>query len=931
MFAARVPFIPSFLSDDFVRMVASDMGRVHLIARRQIRFINDLVSARELPNSQGPAATFNLRFIAYPRPNRNSSDIEIVFLGKVFNENKRRAVQLAEVLWKKFRAHFPLEDPFNYPLIPVTDADDFMRCLTPIPLDAIQDKNLMEVRKFEDCDPMMGHEGLGYFPHPFSPMLDYSAMGRFLETLASQDQICVASISLQPTQLFHDELVSINRMLSQYRGLWESAERAEGYLEPYRKERFEDLWRTYDPLINQRNHLFAILIQVIGERETPLDVVDALGSEFMNNSTTEPRRWTSLSPQGRQELQIAKDNFRLLEHKIYGETQIAPWTRRLPFLVTAYEASGAFRLPIPPESGYMPGIIVKDEPFVIPSETKPERVSTGEAPEMVVPLGQIIHRGTPTGVDFCLSVQDLKRHALVAGATGSGKTNTCLHILSHLWSECQIPFLVIYPIDKPDYRLLMADEAVRDRLLIFTLGDETVAPFRFNPFYVPRGILLKTHMSRLMRSFMAAFSMWDPLPAIYREALRTVYRQHGWDLIAGKGGDPATTTPTMSEFYEAIVDVSQRLTQGYGREVQGNIRQGSEIRIRDLLHNAGSIINVESQAPLSEIMSRPTVMELGRVGSSEDIALIMGFLLTVLTEQFQSEQRDIPQDKRDRLHVTLIEEAHRLMSAGKFGSEYQADPRAQGGENFSNILAEVRGFGESILIAEQIPTTLVQGAMGNTHVKIMHWLEDAASFSLFNDILNLNERQREHARTLEVGHAILRSKSGRPVHVKVANYLDRFQREVTDAPLIDFLLPDGTHIEDETDASLRAFMRGQIALPSVIPWSPVEHVDRRWGEAACAFCQTPCQYADQVKGISAQALREDAPKIGAAAQEEDWERVRDLCLGRMSAEGSEANVDLAYCYLAYIASQRLRDRGGRTNLEVYPYMKQAVQQFHPED
>jgi hypothetical protein len=35
---------------------------------------------------------------------------------------------------------------------------------------------------------------------------------------------------------------------------------------------------------------------------------------------------------------------------------------------TAHEAYGAFRLPVPPESGYMPGVLVKNEPFVALAE-----------------------------------------------------------------------------------------------------------------------------------------------------------------------------------------------------------------------------------------------------------------------------------------------------------------------------------------------------------------------------------------------------------------------------------------------------------------------------------------------------------------------------------------------------------------------------------
>ena len=924
IWAARVPFIPSFLSDDFVRMIGG-VGRIPLIAGRQIRFINDLCGARDLAGSQDHSATFSIRFIARPSSDSDECDIDIVFLGKIFSENRRRAIELAELLWRKFQAHFPLEDPFNYPLRPVVDADDLMRCLLPLPVESLQPSSITEIRKYEDTDPTMVSVPMGYYPHPFSPVLDHSAMGRLFETLAHQQEICVASISVLPTRLFHDELVNINRMLSQYRDLWESAERAEGFLAPYRKERFEDLWRTYDALIDQRNHLFSVVIQVLGEHEAPMDVVDALGSEFMNNSTDEPRLWSRLSPRDVRELRIAKDNYQLLEHRIWGDPAVAPWTRRLPFLLTAYEAAGAFRLPIPPESGYMPGVAVRDEPFVRPSETALSAIDarrlTG-SPQKVVPLGEIIHRGTPTGATFHLSVEDLKRHALIAGATGSGKTNTCLHVLSHLWSDYGVPFLVLYPIDKPDYRLLMADEGVRDKLLIFTVGDETVAPFRFNPFHVPLGILLRTHLSLLMRSFTAAFTMWDPLPAIYREALRQVYRDHGWNLVTGKGGDAGVTDPTMGDFYDTMVKVSRQLTAEYGKEVQGNLRGASEIRIRDLLHTTSSIINVADPAPLSEILARPTVMELGRVGSSEDIALIMGFLLTTLTEELQSEQRDIPQDRRERLHITLIEEAHRLMSQGSYGSADQADARAKGGEDFSNILAEVRGFGEGILIAEQMPTTLVRGAIGNTHVKIMHWLEDAGSFDLFSDILNLNERQREYARTLGVGQAILRTKSGRPVHIKVENYLDRFQRVVTDAPLIDFSLADGTHIGDETDVSLRAFMRGRIGVPAPVSWEPSQIVRRRWGDAACQFCRVPCRHGESVQTVQATNMQ----GIVEAAKAGNWAKVRNFCIESVRQAFLAPDPDVAYCYLARLAQAPSRD--SRPNLQVYPYIREALQAFH---
>mgnify|MGYP001160601464 CR=1 FL=1 len=919
IFAASVPFIPSFLSSDFIRSLGGGMGRIKQIVLRQFRFINDLANAREL--AEGGVA-FDLRFIAHPaRTPTERATIEIAFLGKVFHPNRRRAAFLGLQLWRKFLSHYPLEDPFNYPLQPVNETD-FARYLMPIPIEQIKPENLLEIRKYEDRDPMLGESVVaGYFPHPFEPVLDFSAMARFLETLSMQQQPCVVSICIQPTQLMTEELRVLNQILVTYERLTQEAQQEQGWLSLYRRERLEILRKTFEPLINQRSHLFMIKVQVIGAQLPPADLLEALGSEFMNNITPEPRQWARQVVSNDRELEIALHNFHFLEHQLWGDSSVDSTVRRLRFLVSAYEAAGAFRLPIPPESGYMPGLMVKDEPFVMPTEVN-------QPTEPSVALGEIIHRGIPTGIPFYISIRELTRHALIGGSTGSGKTNTCLHLLSHLWAENGIPFLVLYPIDKPDYRLLMADRKVRDDLLLFTVGDENTAPFRFNPFAVPPGILLKTHISQLMRCFSAAFSMWDPLPAVYRAAMRQVYRSAGWDLVSGRGGDQNVSTPTMSQFYDAIVQCAETLTADYGREVRGNVKQGAEIRIRDLLDNMGHVVNASEPAPFDEILKRPTVMELGRVGSAEDTALIMGFMMMLISEELQSRFKQIDSAIREQnIHLTLVEEAHRLMPRGNTGSEHMADPRTKGGEDFSNLLAEVRGFGEGVLIAEQIPTNLVQGAIGNTYLKVMHWLEDADSFDLFCEIMNLNERQRNYVRTLERGHVMVRGRNGYPVHVKVNNYLDLFQ-DSGDRPSID-----------DSDSVVRDFMRDRIQIPLAQPWiapsilansdSYTTNGNHQHG-AECRLNPKTCSYYSGVRRIGADLRSSDIQAIVAATNKKDWKSVRHICSKRTADEGLGHDTLAGYCYLYYL-TQNLVGKTNQTVSDRFPSIRNALAHFFDDN
>lgn len=935
-FVTYVPFIPSFLSDDFTRMTVREGSRIKLIEERQIRFLNDLSSCKT-----GAAETFDLRFVSIPQPDQPYNKIHVFFIGKAFGPTEKEARENAVNLWYKFRSFFPLEDPFNYPLRTISAVVDdkgrerpsepelFTLALQPIEPANHNTGKLIEIRKYEDRDPMLTSDAntsnlaTGYYPHPFRPTIDFSAMSRFLETFAVQPQKCVASICLRPTSLALDEQKLITQMMDRYRILLSKAQEAGNWLMQYRKERYEDLIRTFDPVINQRNHLFTVKIQILGEMQAPGDVVAALGSEIMNNSTKEPRLWNEVAPATPEEMEIAVRNFSLMEYAPWsqGNTNSPIW--RLSSLVTSYEAVGAFRLPVPPESGHMPGISVHDDPFVLPASTPfgiPDR-SGGRK----VSLGKIIHRGVQTDTDFYVTLSQLKRHALVAGSTGSGKTNTCLHLLTELWrEEPKVPFLVIYPIDKPDYRLLMADKGVNDNLLIFTVGDDTASPFRFNPFAVPPGILVRTHMSLLMRAFAAAFTMWDPLPAIYRAALRRVYEEAGYrDLTVAKGGDAGTHAPILSRFYEILVETAEIMTQEYGTEVKGNVRQGAEIRMRDLLLNAGHVLNVNEGAPWELILDNPTVMEIGRVGSSEDTALVMGFLLMSLTSNLASRSK---REINPRQHITLIEEAHRLMAAGGRGgaSDSMPDPRNQASEDFAHMLAEVRGYGEGLMIAEQIPTELVSGAIGNTYLKIMHWLEEQGSFELFCDIMSLNNQQRDYARILPVGEAILRDLSGRPVLVKVKNYLDDFQH------------PDDSPIIDDSDTAVHKFMQAQVAqhalhIPDVIDFQT--SLDRTRTEESpakvttayepgwyvrlpmktCAFCKVyresgMCRYGRTVRKHFVSGLSDETAQspfqelVAQETLETCWLLLPDVAarvetrLNNATAEDAKGTV---YCVLAH--------------------------------
>lgn len=936
IWAARVPFLPAMVSDDFTRM---GRERLPLIRARQFRFIYDLTRARD------HHATVELRLIASPNPTPGlPSRIEIVFLGKALSRKQRGAHGLALRLWEHFTSVFPLEEPFNYPLEPVSSPEEFQTYYEPLPFEQLEPGSLLEIRKFEDM-PMRNQAPLGrvervgdYVAHPFVPNVDFSAMGRFLTALADQPTPCYVSISLRPTRLFDQEIHNVSTMIGRFRDIITNNQ---SISEEYIRTRAQIGAYVYQQLMLEREQLATIRISIVSEQEPLYGLAEALGSELMGNADNKyPTQWKLEQP-SQADFARARHNLRYLEHDHWGDTLADVRLQRLRYLVSAQEAYGAFRLPIPPESGYLPGVLVRSEPFVAPADELEQRQSgmhslVDQPSVKKVSLGQIYHRGRPTAQQFLINVSDLTRHALIAGSTGSGKSTTLRYLLAQLWGEHRVPFLVLYPLDKPDYRELRGFRRLSPDLLFFTLGDENTSPFRFNPFEVPEGLLLKPHISRLMRVFQAAFSLHDPLPMIYREALRRVYTQRGWDVVKGHG-QAGRDYPIMSEFLEAIRSVSAGLS--YGRDVQDNVRQASVIRIADLIANAGHVINVRRSMAFEQVLQHPTVMELGRVGAMQDTALLMGFLLVRFAEELERKpsQQQLP-------HITVVEEAHRLMAESGPAVEGTGNTRGAVGEDFSNLLAEVRGFGEGILIAEQIPTLLVKGAIGNTYLKLMHWLEDPPSFELFSTVMNLNEAQRSHARTLTAGFAIVRSPFGRPVQIKVPDHRD----------LPDFSKEASTYTKDQ---HIKAFMGGQrsklgIADVAVEPWpadllseparqppasppsSPRQIAQRllRAPMQSCAFCRPllekgKCPYRETIRTLTTDI--NGTPRsirvikaIMAANREARWAEIRDI--GRMCGLDKPGEV---YCLLAHEGSALINSSSPTATKMIRDQYRQTLQEF----
>jgi Bacterial protein of unknown function (DUF853) len=121
-----------------------------------------------------------------------------------------------------------------------------------------------------------------------------------------------------------------------------------------------------------------------------------------------------------------------------------------------------------------------------------------------------------------------------------------------------------------------------------------------------------------------------------------------------------------------------------------------------------------------------------------------------------------PQPRGGLRHVIVLEEAHRLLRAGREGASAYAV------ELFAGLLAEIRAYGEGIIIAEQIPAKLVPDAVKNTALKVLHRLPAADDRQLVGATMNLDPDQSRHVVSLPPGEAAVFAEGmDRPLRIRV--------------------------------------------------------------------------------------------------------------------------------------------------------------------
>lgn len=380
-----------------------------------------------------------------------------------------------------------------------------------------------------------------------------------------------------------------------------------------------------------------------------------------------------------------------------------------------------------------------------------------------IPVGQVAY-GPGALYPFALPSTRLKEHVVIAGRSGSGKTNLTFVLVEGIMDRG----IKVLALDwKRGYRDLLE---LRPDLRVYTIGRE-VSPFRFNPLIPPSGCEPHVWIKLIVDVIAGAYLGGEGVISLLVAGLDHLYTQTG-----AFTGQPARW-PTIQDLLEWL-----RNTKLRGRAA---LWQASAERILLAMTYGefGRVVSTQDNGHVQHLLDDNVVLEMDGLSSAAD-RIMFSEALTLYLYRCR-----LAQGPCERLtNVIVLEEAHNLLLAKPLGSSESV---------LENSIRMIRQYGIGYIFVDQSASLLSRVAFANSYATL------ALSQKLKADVLtiagaqNLTDEQKEALNTLPIGSVVVRlaDEFPEPFLVRVPRSRVR-EGAVTDADIRQRM------ISDPTDTSL---------------------------------------------------------------------------------------------------------------------------------
>lgn len=419
-----------------------------------------------------------------------------------------------------------------------------------------------------------------------------------------------------------------------------------------------------------------------------------------------------------------------------------------------------------------------------------------------------------------IPLENLKKNTFVTGVPGSGKTTVLLSILSQLSViSLQNPskplnFICFEPA-KTEFRSLFALtnngntqtnsqsknlhdlrknlNEVTDSLRIYSPGNDDFAPFTFNPFIIPAGVSVESHIKSLQKAFESALPMVGPVAGLVRKTLYKLYEgDNVQEMIAS---DRQYLFKDMGAFkYNEVIQKNEtrsfpdilQFKNLLNRLIEDDYKNAGDVKdkIKAFVNNRISSFTTpgmqrifytsqNSFGTVEDLLNHKVIVEMDALDEDESNLITM-FLLSQLRNVIRTRQLN-----SDFNYLILLEEAHNIVGTDiKQTGEETTNPKEIASKFVTKMMAEVRSYGVGLLISDQFPTAVDPMIVKNTSTKIAHRVISEEDKEKLADSMLLTEAQKEKLTASTPGESfIFMEKWLKPLKIKEPHFKQLFNIE----------------------------------------------------------------------------------------------------------------------------------------------------------
>jgi len=323
----------------------------------------------------------------------------------------------------------------------------------------------------------------------------------------------------------------------------------------------------------------------------------------------------------------------------------------------------------------------------------------------------------------------LKEHVLIAGRSGSGKTNLTFVLMDSLMKRG----VRVLALDwKRGYRDLLQQH--KD-LRVYTIGRD-VSPFSFNPLIPPPGCEPHVWIKLIVDVIASAYLGGEGVISLLVAGLDHLFNELG--IFDGQ----SQRYPTVSDLL-----VWLRTTKRIGR---AGMWQASAERILLAMTYGefASVLDAQDNRHVQHLLDYNVILEMDGLSNASDRVMFSEALALYLYRHL------LVQGPKDELtNVIVLEEAHNLLLAKPSGSRESV---------LETSIRMIRQYGLGYVFVDQSASMLSKVAFANSYATIALSQKLSADVRAISSAMNFNDEQKQALSTLPVGTAVVRLADDHP-------------------------------------------------------------------------------------------------------------------------------------------------------------------------